>query len=164
MVPTQEFAHGSFRDRSARVFYSEGLICRAIDASALEEWTWVSSRPFFPEAMNAQKIIRTSLASTEKSLVPNTGYVATLQHERVPLITWPYEWCFSMLREAALLQLELMERSLKEDCILKDASAYNFQFQGTQPILIDTQPQVVHQTQVIFGIGIAELGRLVPFE
>ena len=142
MVPTQEFAHGSFRDRSARVFYSDGLICRAIDASALEEWTWVSSRPFFPEAMNAQKIIQTSLASTEKSRVPNTGFVATLQHERVPLITWPYEWCFSMLRDAALLQLELMERGLKEDCILKDASAYNFQFQGTQPVLIDT-PSIV---------------------
>lgn len=142
MLPKREFANGSFRDRSARVFYCDGLICRAIDASALEEWTWVSTRPFFQEAMNAGQIIRTSLASTEDCLLSNTAYVATLRHERVPLITWPYEWCFSMLRDAALLQLDLMDRSLKEGCILKDASAYNFQFWGTHPVLIDT-PSIV---------------------
>ena len=142
MIAEQELESGSFRDRSARVFYCDGLIYRAIDASALEEWVWVSSRPFFKEAMNAQRIIPTTLVTTEKSLLRDSGYIATLQHKRVPLITWPYEWCFSMLRDAALLQLQLMEGSLQDDCILKDASPYNFQFQGTQPVFIDT-PSIV---------------------
>lgn len=143
MVPTREFEPGSFRDRSAQVVRrADGLVFRALKRSALEEWIWVSSRTFFQECMNAQQIVRTHLVDREECAASDTEYVATLQHERLPLITWPYEWCFSMLRDAALLQLDLMGRSLQEDCILKDASAYNFQFLRTQPVLIDT-PSIV---------------------
>lgn len=138
----QEFDTGSFRDRSARVFHRDGLVYRAIDHTALEEWNYVSSRQFFQEAMNAQEIIHTGLAVPDEGQLSGTNFVAVLRHERLPLITWPWEWCFSMLRDAALLQLKLMERCLEEGCILKDASAYNFQFRGTQPILIDT-PSIV---------------------
>ncbi|MFO1002146.1 MAG: class I SAM-dependent methyltransferase [Planctomycetaceae bacterium] len=115
-----------------------GDVYRAIDNAAFDEWTFVSSRRFFQEAMNAQHIIRTNLVIGPESNSTKHGYVATLQHERLPLITWPWEWCFSMLRDAALLHLELMESSLKAGCILKDASAYNFQFSGAHPIFIDT--------------------------
>lgn len=142
MMLTQEFDPASYRDRSARVFCRNGLIFRTINDAALHDWNWVSARPFFQTAMTAQQIIGTKLISANECSVTSSDFVATLQHERLPLITWPYEWCFSMLRDAALLQLELMERSLEEDCILKDASAYNFQFRGTQPVLIDT-PSIV---------------------
>jgi hypothetical protein len=142
MLPTKEFEPSSFRDRSARVFHCDGLVYRAVDSVALDEWNHVSSRRFFQEAMNAEQIVRTNLVPLTDSILSHQGFVAILQHERLPLITWPYEWCFSMLRDAALLQLELMKRSLEESCILKDASAYNFQFRGTQPILIDT-PSIV---------------------
>lgn len=142
MLPTREFEPSSFRDRSARVFHCDGLVYRAVDSVALDEWNHVSSRRFFQEAMNAEQIVRTNLVPLTDSIQSDQGFVAVLQHERLPLITWPYEWCFSMLRDAALLQLELMKRSLEESCILKDASAYNFQFRGTQPILIDT-PSIV---------------------
>ena len=138
MLPKREFEPGSFRDRSARVFHREGSIYRAIDQTALDDWNHVSSRQFFREAMNADQIIRTNLVTLDEDLSSPPDFVATLQHERLPLITWPWEWCFSMLRDAALLQLELMEQSLKEGCILKDASAYNFQFRGTEPVFIDT--------------------------
>lgn len=142
MQPTREFEPGSYRDRSARVFRCDGLVYRALDPVALEEWNHVSSRRFFQEAMNAEQIVRTNLVPLRENVLSHRGFFATLQHERLPLITWPYEWCFSMLRDAALLQLELMKRGLEESCILKDASAYNFQFRGTRPILIDT-PSIV---------------------
>lgn len=142
MLPQQVFDPGSFRDRSARVALRDGLIFRSLKSSALEEWNWVSSKPFFQRAMIAQQIVSTRLIDQEECAVSDSEFIATLQHDRLPLITWPYEWCFSMLRDAALLQLELMSRSLQDDCILKDASAYNFQFRGTQPVLIDT-PSIV---------------------
>ena len=145
MLSQPEFERGSFRDRSARVFHRDGLIYRAISEASLREWTWVSTRQFFQEAMNAQQIIHTHRVERVENLPPESDFPAILQHQRLPLITWPYEWCFSMLRDAALLQLELMESSLKDTCIFKDASAYNFQFQGTQPILIDT-PSIVRLT------------------
>ena len=53
-----------------------------------------------------------------------------LEHERIPFVSYPYEWTFDMLRDAALLQLEIVERSLRHGWILKDATAYNVQFRG----------------------------------
>ena len=62
---------------------------------------------------------------------------AALRHERVPFVSYPYEWPFSMLRDAALLQLELLRAALAEDMVLKDASPYNVQWRGSRPVFID---------------------------
>jgi hypothetical protein len=66
------------------------------------------------------------------------GAVAVIRPRELPLISYPYEWSFSQLREAALLTLELQQRALAADMRLKDASAYNIQFDAGRPILIDT--------------------------
>ena len=53
------------------------------------------------------------------------------------MITYPFEWTFSMLRDAALLQLELMTEALADGMVLKDATPYNIQFVGGRPQFID---------------------------
>ena len=60
-----------------------------------------------------------------------------LRHERIPFVTYPYEWPFSMLRQAALLTLDLTARALDAGLILKDATPYNVQFRGSRPVFID---------------------------
>jgi hypothetical protein len=60
-----------------------------------------------------------------------------LRHERIPFVSYPYEWSFAMLRDAALLQLDLLLAALDEDLTLKDASSYNVQFVGARPVFID---------------------------
>jgi SAM-dependent methyltransferase len=62
---------------------------------------------------------------------------AVLEHERVPFVSYPYEWTFEMLRDAALLQLELLRRALDEDLVLKDATPYNVQWRGARPVFVD---------------------------
>ena len=62
---------------------------------------------------------------------------AVLEHERIPFVSYPYEWTFAMLRDAALLQLELLRRALDEDLMLKDSSSYNVQWRGARPVFID---------------------------
>jgi hypothetical protein len=62
---------------------------------------------------------------------------AVLRHERIPFVTYPYEWPFSMLREAALLQIDLTGRALDAGLMLKDASPYNVQWRGSRPVFID---------------------------
>jgi SAM-dependent methyltransferase len=57
--------------------------------------------------------------------------------ESVDLITYPWEWPNSLLESAALLTLDLRERLLGIGLDLKDASAFNVQFRGMQPIFID---------------------------
>ena len=68
---------------------------------------------------------------------PNRKQAALLRHERIPFISYPYEWPFSMLKDAALLQLELLEQALSEDLILKDSSPYNIQWRGASPSFVD---------------------------
>jgi hypothetical protein len=64
--------------------------------------------------------------------------VAVIRPRELEIISYPYEWCFSQLREAALLTLELQRRALAVGMRLKDASAYNVQFDRGRPILIDS--------------------------
>jgi hypothetical protein len=65
------------------------------------------------------------------------GAAAVLRHEPVPFVSYPYEWPFSMLKDAALLELELVRRALDEGLTLKDASPYNVQWRGAKPVFID---------------------------
>jgi hypothetical protein len=62
----------------------------------------------------------------------------TLRPQTVPYVSYPYEWCFSQLKDAALLTLDIQILSLAHGMVLKDASAYNVQFIGSRPVFIDT--------------------------
>lgn len=56
----------------------------------------------------------------------------------VPFVSYPYEWCFGQLRDAALLTLDIQRCALRHGMSLKDSSAYNVQFIGPRPVFIDT--------------------------
>ena len=60
-----------------------------------------------------------------------------LRHERIPFVSYPYEWTFSMLKDAALLQLDLLLAALEHDLVLKDSTPYNVQFKGARPVFVD---------------------------
>ena len=57
-----------------------------------------------------------------------------LQPQRIPFISYPYEWSFSQLKDAALATLEIQLRALDHGMILKDASAYNIQYLAGKPV------------------------------
>jgi hypothetical protein len=59
-------------------------------------------------------------------------------YRQVPFISYPYEWTFYQLRDAALLTLQVQQLALKHGMILKDSSAYNVQFIGRRPVFIDS--------------------------
>ncbi|MCB0740282.1 MAG: hypothetical protein KDB92_04365, partial [Chitinophagaceae bacterium] len=62
----------------------------------------------------------------------------TLQPEPVPFITYPYEWSFDMLKDAALLTLRITKEAMASKMILKDASPFNIQWYRGKLIFIDT--------------------------
>ncbi len=65
------------------------------------------------------------------------GCAYLLEHDRIPYVSYPYEWGFNQLKSAALLHLDLQLQLLEEDVVLSDATAYNVQFVGSRPIFID---------------------------
>ena len=60
-----------------------------------------------------------------------------LKHERIPFISYPYEWSFSQLQDAGALHIDLLLDALGEGMTMKDGYAYNLQFRGSAPVFID---------------------------
>lgn len=130
---TAEFS--SFRDPSGTVFEKNGLTYRQINACYVKQY---------------QQLIQSGLyeALTLKSfLIPHkkvhidgvTDTVAlVIQPDKIPFVSYPYEWTFSQMRDAALLTLHIHREALNYGMILKDASAYNIQFKNGNPLFIDT--------------------------
>ncbi len=130
---TASLEPGSFRDWDSRVFYDNGRILRALSEDGLADWHAFSESRLFAEAVAEGKLVGTSSVDEQ----PIASAAAVLEHERIPFVSYPYEWTFAMLRDAALLQLELLRRALDEDLTLKDSSSYNVQWRGSRPQFID---------------------------
>jgi SAM-dependent methyltransferase len=125
---------GSFRDPASIVLVGDDDVVRLLTARGLEDWEATAATAFFQRALADGTVVRSELVDT-----PATAerHVAALRHERLPFVSYPYEWPFAMLRDAALLQLDLVEAALAEDVILKDASPYNVQWRGARPVFVD---------------------------
>lgn len=134
-----EVEPGSFRDRHGMVFYGSGTVFRALSAEALQEWETLSATRFFRRFTGDERIIKTRRldGAAFPGLSGSGAWAAFLEHDLVPFVSYPYEWAFSMLKDAALLQLELLAAAIDENMILKDATPYNVQWVGSKPVFID---------------------------
>ncbi len=74
---------------------------------------------------------------TDKTPYDDNAY-KIIKPEKIPFISYPYEWSFTQLKQAALVTLEIQKIAMSHDMVLKDCSAYNIQFKGCKPCLIDT--------------------------
>ena len=128
------FDPGSFRDPDTKVFRQAGAIFRCLTARALEDWTQLTSTDFFARLSADGTLIPTEHV-TDRSGLPDLEpkWAAVLRHQTVPFISYPYEWPFGMLRDAALLQLDLIRTALDEGMTLKDATPFNIQWIGSRP-------------------------------
>lgn len=129
----------SFRDPSGSVFHVDGRVLRALDDRGAADWRALRAAPFFERFTAEGRLVATEEAPAD--LVRASGldaWALVLEHERVPFISYPYEWSFEMLRDAAILQLELLLAALDDGLTTKDGYAYNVQFRGASPVFIDT--------------------------
>ncbi len=125
----------SFRDPNGYVFRRDGVLYRAIQPAAADDWD-AFEVALAGELISAGLLVAHGPASVD--LAPRPGAVAVIRPRELPVISYPYEWAFSQLREAALLTLEVQRRALAAGMWLRDASAYNVQFDGGHPVLIDS--------------------------
>jgi SAM-dependent methyltransferase len=125
----------SFRDPSNRVFHAGDDVLRGLRGAAVADWEAVSATRFFGELVAAGRICATE--PHPDGLPGADGWELVLRHERIPFVSYPYEWTFSMLRDAALLHLDLLLAALAEGITTKDGSAYNIQWRGAAPTFID---------------------------
>lgn len=134
--PDNRIDAGSYRDPGNRVFMRGGEVYRALDERALSSWRTLAGSRVFRDGVAAGTIVATE--ATDSVTPPGDGqWAGVLHHERIPAVSYPFEWTFTMLQRAALLQLDLLAAALQEDMILKDSTPYNIQWRGTQPVFID---------------------------
>jgi hypothetical protein len=120
------------------VFTTPDGVFRVLSAAGLQDWQALAASPLWGELRDEGHVVGTEPVQLDLHPDLLAGDAAgVLRHERVPLVSYPYEWPFSMLKDAALLQLDLSRRALRADLALKDASPYNVQWRGTRPVFID---------------------------
>lgn len=131
----QIVSQSSFRDPVGFIFSQNNLIYRQINLSYKSNFNALINSGLYNKLTSLGYLIPHKEIALEKK--PKDAF-KIIQPEKIPFISYPYEWCFSMLKAAALLTLNIQKIALEYKMSLKDASAFNIQFLEGKPILIDT--------------------------
>ena len=127
---------GSFRDPAGFVFRRDGVLYRQVNRGYSATFDRLEQTGFLEELQRDRLLVAHDRLGPECGSTADA--VAVLRPDVIPFISYPYEWCFGQLRDAALLTLELQRRALDRGFILRDASGYNVQFLGGFPVFIDS--------------------------
>jgi hypothetical protein len=127
----------SFRDPSGYLFKREGTLYRSVNDRYRSHYDLLMSSGLYDELTSAGLLIPHQEETLAEPPSADAPY-KILRPELVEFISYPYEWSFSQLKDAALATLAIQRRALAHGMTLKDASAYNIQFQHGSPVLIDT--------------------------
>ena len=128
---------GSFRDPSGFMFKHEGKLYRQVNQKYSKEYDLLMGSGLYEQLSKSRTLVAHKEVDLQLAPIPETAY-RVIEPEVVDFISYPYEWCFNQLQDAAVLTLAIARRALEFGMSLKDASAYNIQFQNGRPVFIDT--------------------------
>lgn len=127
---------GSYRDPGSRVFIADNSVVRVVFEQGAADYEAVRDSGLLSKLISSGKLPECrEVDPASYELAGRVSYV--LEHPKLPFISYPYEWPFSLLKKAALFHLDLQLEALDSGFTLSDATAYNVQFQGAEPIFID---------------------------
>jgi len=126
----------SFRDPAGFIFSRNGIYFRNIQNSYEENYNRLLSSGLKNDLVEKKLMVDFSDVSDDFKLDQDTYKV--ILPEQIPYISYPYEWCFQQLKDAALLTLQIQKIAINRGMSLKDASAYNVQFIDNRPVFIDS--------------------------
>ncbi|MDO8519413.1 MAG: SAM-dependent methyltransferase [Deltaproteobacteria bacterium] len=124
----------SFRDPHGFLTTHEGKLYRIVTEQGREDYDLLIASRLYERLRSSGKMV----GHLEEADLPFEGAYKVLAPEIIPFISYPYEWSFSQLQDAALLTLAIQKEALNHGLSLKDASFFNVQFIGSRPIFIDT--------------------------
>jgi len=101
------------------------------------------SASFFSDAVQEGTLVDSWLLSDEETLRTRDSirdadsWNAVVEHEPLPVVSYPFEWPLGMLLDAAKAELRLARAALSAGYVTIDATPFNVQFLGTNPVHID---------------------------
>lgn len=117
------------------MFRRDGVLLRQVQPVWAEEWRAFADSPLARSLVGKGRLVGWQEAPLSDAF--DESAAAVIRPDVVPFISYPYEWTFGQLQDAALLTLDVQAAAIAQDWTLKDASAYNVQLRGVQPVLID---------------------------
>jgi hypothetical protein len=126
----------SFRDPAGFVFTRDGALYRQVNPIGRADYDQLMSSGLYEDLAQAGDLVFHE--EVDSSISPDGKASVVLRPTRVGFISYPYEWCFSQLKAAALLTLRLQKTAVEHGMSLKDATAYNIAFEAGRPLWIDT--------------------------
>jgi len=128
---------GSFRDPGGRVFFHDDRVFRTVMPHVAEDFDFVENSGLIAKLEDDGRIVTSRQVEPAQFGQVASGARYVLEHPRLPFISYPYEWSFPALKIAALAHLDIHIQALEFGVTLSDASAYNIQFIGPEPVFID---------------------------
>lgn len=126
----------SYRDPAGFVWVMNGQVYRQVNQSYASDYDLFTGSGLYQELVNKKQLIAHS--EVNENLTGTKEWYKTLLPQTIDFISYPYEWSFAQLKDAALLTLAIAKSSIGHGMILKDATPYNIQFIEAKPVLIDT--------------------------
>ncbi|MBN2099482.1 MAG: class I SAM-dependent methyltransferase [Dehalococcoidia bacterium] len=126
----------SFRDPSGFVFWQDGSVYRQINTIYKDDYDRLMESGLHKSLVEKGLIIPHDEVALG-SAVSEFAY-KVIRPEQIPFVSYPYEWSFSQLKDAALTTLDIQKNALEFGMSLKDCSAYNIQLVKGRPVFIDT--------------------------
>ena len=132
------FDKGSFRDPAGNVFYHLDKVYRLVNKSGTDRINFLDKKNLLKKSIENNFLVNSRVLNNEEA--QHLGFdkdSLLIEHEKIPYISYPYEWSFSQLKTAAIHHLDFHLFLLNNDATLIDANAYNIQFIGSNPVFID---------------------------
>jgi predicted RNA methylase len=146
----------SFRDPSGRLLLAGDRALRFVSGRGAAELKSFLATGAAREFVAAGLLVGTKFLAPGASLPSPPDMEAAarageesvvVEHERIGVRSFPYEWPPEMLHAAGALTLDLADGCIAEGFSLKDATPYNVLFRGPRPVFVDLlsfEPRDLH--------------------
>ncbi len=129
---------GSFRDPAGSVHVVGRHVYRTVSRRAVADFESVEKGGLYSRLVSEGRLVPHRRLDGAEAAELAFDAPVVLEHPRLPFVSWPYEWSFPALKSAALFHLDVHLDALAEGITLTDASAFNVQFRGPDPVFVDT--------------------------
>ncbi len=126
----------SFKDPSGFVFQKNTIFYRQVNQLYKDDYDLLMGSGLYDELINKKYLL--SHEEINENFTGSAEWYKTILPQQLSFISYPYEWCFGQLKDAALLTLSIQKLAIKYGMVLKDATHFNIQFVNNGPVFIDT--------------------------
>jgi len=133
-IPANEITYHpmSNGEPDIRLFWWRGGLYRAVKGEKA-----LFYQDLFNRGIIQTLIEKGFLVDTQLTPLQLAGYELILEHRCIPFVSYSFEWCGAMLKDAALLICDLQVELDQYGLTLKDPHSWNVLFDGPKPVYVD---------------------------